>query len=131
MWIDSWSSRWNQESGGGWAIATASGVLGQISLRRLNLMDGVGEVSYWVIPAARGARVASRALCALSEWVFDQLNLHRLEVTHSTMNPSSCRVAENAGYRLEGTKRREGLHTDGWHDMHLHARLIDDPAVRF
>jgi ribosomal-protein-alanine N-acetyltransferase len=92
-------------------------------------MDGVGEVSYWVMPAVRGARIATRAVCAVSSWAFDQLHLHRLELSHSTMNPASCRVAENAGYRLEGTKRREGLHTDGWHDMHFHARVIDDPPV--
>jgi len=49
------------------------------------------------MPAARGHRVATRALCALSGWVFD------------------------------GIKRREALHADGWHDMHLHARLINDP----
>jgi len=23
----------------------------------------------------------------------------------------------------------ESLHTDGWHDMHLHARLIDDAPL--
>jgi RimJ/RimL family protein N-acetyltransferase len=126
-WVDSWPGRWAQESGGGWAIASASGLLGQISLRRLNLMGGIGEVSYWVLPAARGHRVATRALCALSVWVFDHLNLHRVELAHSTMNPASCRVAGNAGYKFEGIKRREALHRDGWHDMHLHARLADDP----
>ena len=127
-WIESWTDRWNQESGCGWAIAGPSaGLLGQISVRRLDLADGIGEVSYWVVPAARGHRVATRALRALSGWLFDALQLHRLEVTHSTRNPASCRVAQNAGYQFEGTKRREALHADGWHDMHLHARLIDDP----
>jgi [ribosomal protein S5]-alanine N-acetyltransferase len=128
-WIDSWPGRWNQESGAGWAIESASGLLGQVSIRRLNTMDGLGEMSYWVIRAARGRGVATRALRAVTAWVFEQDVLHRIELTHSTANPASCRVAENAGYRLEGTKRREGLHTDGWHDMHLHARLIDDPPV--
>ena len=127
-WIESWSARWNRDSGGGWAIAGASsGLLGQISLRRLDLADGIGEVSYWVVPAARGHHVATRALRALSGWLFDALQLHRLELSHSTRNPASCRVAGNAGYKFEGTKRREALHADGWHDMHLHARLIDDP----
>ena len=127
-WIESWPGRWSQDSGGGWAIANvSSGLLGQISLRRLDLADGVGEVSYWVVPAARGRRVATRALRALSEWLFDAAGLHRLELSHSTANPASCRVAGNAGYQLEGTKRGEALHADGWHDMHLHARLIDDP----
>jgi RimJ/RimL family protein N-acetyltransferase len=127
-WIESWSARWSRESGGGWAIAsTPSGLLGQISLRRLDLTDSIGEVSYWVVPAARGHRVATGALRALSGWLFDAVRLHRLELTHSTRNPASCRVAGNAGYIFEGTKRREALHADGWHDMHLHARLIDDP----
>jgi ribosomal-protein-alanine N-acetyltransferase len=131
-WVDSWCHRWTAETGGGWAIADGPRVLGQMNLRRLNLPDGAGEVSYWVVPAARGRRVATRALCTLSTWVFGELQLHRLEVAHSTLNPASCRVALNAGYQFEGTKRGEGLHTDGWHDMHLHARLADDepPSIR-
>jgi RimJ/RimL family protein N-acetyltransferase len=126
-WIDSWPGRWARESGGGWAIADGSGVLGQISLRRLNLPDGLGEVSYWVLPTARGRGVATRALCTLSVWAFEHLRLHRIELAHSTQNSASCHVANNAGYTHEGTKRSEGLHADGWHDMHLHARLNDDP----
>jgi RimJ/RimL family protein N-acetyltransferase len=127
LWIEGWPDRWAQESGGGWAISDGSGLLGQISLRRLHLAEGLGELSYWVLPAARGHRVATRALCTLTAWAFDELKLHRLELAHSLMNPASCRVAANAGYLPEGTKRREGLHADGWHDMHFHARLSDDP----
>ena len=36
------------------------------------------------------------------------------------------RVATRAGFRLEGTKRGDALHADGWHDMHLHARVSCD-----
>lgn len=126
-WIASWPDRWAQESGAGWAVANKSTLLGQISLRRLCLADGVAEVSYWVLPAARGRRVATRALSALTAWAFDDLRLHRVELTHSTRNPASCRVADATGYLLEGTKRHEARHADGWHDMHLHARLSDDP----
>jgi RimJ/RimL family protein N-acetyltransferase len=126
-WVGSWPGRWAAESGAGWAIDGSSGLLGQISLRRLDLAEGLAEVSYWVVPAARGRRIAPRALCGLSAWLFGQLRLHRAELAHSTLNPASCRVAEHAGYLLEGTKRGESLHRDGWHDMHLHARLAGDP----
>ncbi len=126
-WITAWEERWRRESGGGWAIATESALLGQISLRRLDLDEGLGELSYWVLPSARGRGIATQALSTLSAWAFDQLALHRIELAHSTENPASCRVALNAGYPLEGIKRREALHADGWHDMHFHARLDDDP----
>jgi len=125
-WVGSWTTRWQQESGAGWAVVNRSGLLGQISLRQLNLVDGLAEVSYWVLYAARGRGVATRALSAVTTWGFN-LGLHRMEIHHSTLNPASCGVAERAGYPMEGTKRGQALHADGWHDMHLHARLIDDP----
>jgi RimJ/RimL family protein N-acetyltransferase len=126
-WISAWPHRWNTETGAGWAVAGPAGVLGQISLRRVDLAEGLGELSYWVLPAARGQRVATRALGTLTDWAFGPLGLHRLELAHSTLNEASCGVARNAGYLLEGTKRQEVLHTDGWHDMHLHARLAAGP----
>lgn len=127
QWIDSWPGRWAHETGAGWAIAEDSAVVGQVSLRSLSLENGVGEVSYWVVPAARGRHVATEALRTLCAWAFDQLGLQRVELCHSTLNAASCRVAGNAGFTFEGIKRREALHADGWHDMHLHSRLIDDP----
>lgn len=93
-----------------------------VALRRRG-RDGVGGVGYWVVPAARGSGVASRALGLVSRWALSDLGLHRLELEHSTLNEPSCRVAAKAGYVLEGTKRSQALHDDGWHDMHLHALI--------
>ncbi|WP_433393875.1 GNAT family N-acetyltransferase [Micromonospora sp. KLBMP9576] len=128
-WIHTWPRRWQHETGAGWAIVDDSGVLGQISLRRLALADALAEVSYWVLPTARGRRIAPRALTALATWCFTTLGLHRIELAHSTANPASCRVAQRAAFTAEGTKRGEGWHADGWHDMHLHARLATDPPT--
>jgi RimJ/RimL family protein N-acetyltransferase len=125
-WIAGWRGRWREETDAGWAVVDADQVVGQISLRRIDLVEGLTEISYWVLPGARGRRVAPRALAAVAGWAFDALRLHRVELSHSTANPASCRVAERAGFPAEGTKRGEARHTDGWHDMHLHARLAGD-----
>jgi RimJ/RimL family protein N-acetyltransferase len=122
-WIAGWPGRWRAETGAGWAITADDRVAGQISLRGVHLEEGLADVSYWVLPAARGRQIAPRALGALTRWCFDDLGLHRIEVEHSTANPASCRVAERAGFAFEGTKRSAAWHTDGWHDMHLHARI--------
>lgn len=126
-WIQSRSERWKRERGADWAVVDDRGVLGRIGFTHIDLAKGLGEVVYWVLPEARGRAVASRALCAMTDWAFDRLGLHRLELMHSTENLASCRVAQIASYDLEGTKRAEALHPDGWHDMHLHARLATDP----
>jgi len=126
-WVASWGSRWQAETGGSWAVATPTELLGQVSLRRIDLDGGDAEISYWVVPAARGQGVASSAVQAVTAWAFGELGLHRIAIEHSVANPASCRVATGAGYRLEGTLRAQFLHPDGWHDMHVHARLADDP----
>lgn len=128
-WIAHWPHRWRGETGAGWAVLHAGTVVGQVSLRRVVLTDGLAEVSYWVLPQARDRRVATRALSAVTAWSFRTLRLHRVELCHSTTNAASCRVAAHAGFAVEGTKRGEGHHADGWHDMHLHARLATDGPV--
>jgi len=125
-WIDSWPARWRDETDAAWAVVDAGTVVGQVGLRRVDLAEGLAAVSYWVLPVARGHRVAPRALGALTGWSFRTLGLHRLALSHSTANVASCRVAQRAGFAAEGTKRGEGRHADGWHDMHLHALLRTD-----
>lgn len=125
-WVASWSGRWEGETGAGWALERDGDVVGQLSLRSFEHGDGRSTVSYWVLPRARGRGLATTALRTVAEWAFDALGLHRIEVDHSVDNPASCLVATRAGFHLEGTKRGDALHADGWHDMHLHARVAGD-----
>ncbi|WP_329155641.1 GNAT family N-acetyltransferase [Streptomyces anulatus] len=126
-WFAGYRQDWEREKGCHWAVASDGGqVLGRMALRGLDFDDGVANVAYWVLPAARGAGVASHALAVLSAWALDVVGFHRLELDHSTLNHVSCRVATKAGYRLEGTKRNAAVHDDGRHDMHLHARVRGD-----
>jgi RimJ/RimL family protein N-acetyltransferase len=126
-WVLSWAARWQAETGAGWAVTRAGRLVGRVGLGGVHLDDAWAQVAYWVVPQARGCAVAPRAVRALAAYAFDEVGLQRLELEHATGNPASCRVADKAGFRLEGTKRRQALHLDGWHDMHLHALLADDP----
>ncbi|MFZ3558215.1 GNAT family N-acetyltransferase [Streptomyces sp. BH055] len=123
-WVEGTHTGWREEKAAQWIVARAADdtPLGRMALREFNFLDGVAEVAYWVMPEARGASVAPRALDALTDWAF-ALGFHRLDLQHSTRNEPSCRVALKSGYELEGTRRSSALHTDGWHDMHVHMRL--------
>jgi RimJ/RimL family protein N-acetyltransferase len=126
-WFDQYRQNWLQETGASWAVTHDSDeVIGRIAIGNVNLDDGVCGCAYWVVPAARGMGVASRALTTLSAWALDEARFHRLYLDHSTRNQASCRVATTAGFRLEGTKRSDAIHSDGRHDMHLHARIRGD-----
>lgn len=128
-WIEEWQGTWRQETHIHWAVAAgdahadAGTLLGRLSLKSLNLADGGAELAYWVTPRARGRGVCPRAVGAAATWALGTAGFHRLELEHSTANPASCRVAVKAGFAAEGVRRGAALHVDGWHDMHLHARL--------
>lgn len=127
-WISEWQRAWEQERGVQWAVADAADgrLLGRVALREWVLGDGVAEVAYWTTPGARGRGVAARATRILARWALDEIGFQRLELLHAVANEASCRVAGKTGFALEGTKRKAALHPDGWHDMHLHARVRGD-----
>ncbi|NEB05638.1 GNAT family N-acetyltransferase [Streptomyces sp. SID13726] len=122
--------RWETETGAVWAITRPAngegGILGLAAWIGVDLRRGHAEIAYWVLPAGRGTGLAVAAARRLTDWALDDLGLHRLTLCHAVANPASCRVAEKAGFRLEGTMRHALLHADGWHDQHLHARVRGD-----
>ncbi|HEX5403685.1 MAG TPA: GNAT family N-acetyltransferase [Pseudonocardiaceae bacterium] len=127
-WVLSWADHWAAETGAGWAVEVDGMLAGRMNVGALDLAEGHGAAAYWVVPAARGRRVAPRALAAVTEWLFAEIGLHRITLEHSTHNTASCLVAARAGYTAEGTNGSAGLHVDGWHDMHLHARINERPG---
>ncbi|MGN9910022.1 GNAT family N-acetyltransferase [Phytohabitans sp. LJ34] len=128
-WFDGYRQAWAGETAASWAVTRGGGeVWGRVALSQMDLDDGVAACAYWVLPAARGAGVATRALTALSEWALGEAGFHRLYLDHSTRNNASCRVAVKSGFVLEGTQRSAAVHSDGRHDMHLHARVRGDDS---
>jgi [ribosomal protein S5]-alanine N-acetyltransferase len=125
-WIGSRSEHWRHETRGDWAVTVDATMVGRIGLKSVDLEEGIAELAYWILAEHRGSGYATSAVSVITDWAFNDLGLHRLELNHSTRNLPSCRVAERAGYQLEGIKRDGGLHPDGWHDMHLHARIVTD-----
>ena len=120
---------WSDEKHANWVVERTDGtaaIVGRVGLSFIDLERGIAEISYWVLPEARGGGVAVAAASALADWSLDVLGIHRLEIMHSTTNPASCAVASKAGFEAEGTLRSYQLHGDGWHDMHLHSRIRPD-----
>lgn len=70
----------------------------------INLFEGDGELAYWILPFARERGVEPLAVRAVTQWSFDVVGLKRLQ-----LNQASCRVAQKAGFALEGTFIGVGL----------------------
>ena len=61
-----------------------------------------GEIGYWLGEPFWGQGIATAALRAFTEWVFEEFDLVRVYGYVYEWNPASARVMEKAGYRCEG-----------------------------
>jgi RimJ/RimL family protein N-acetyltransferase len=118
---------WSSGDHASFAVADpeTKALLGSVSLHKNS--DDDASIGYWTVEAARGRGLATRAVGTLTGWAFQQLGLHRIELCHAVANPASCRVAEKAGYPLEGTLRESHTYGDKQrYDEHIHGRLVTD-----
>jgi RimJ/RimL family protein N-acetyltransferase len=78
----------------------------------------LADVGFVIAPHARGRGWCPAALAAVSTWGFTSLGLARIEWRANIGNTASRRVAEKAGFTIEGTARQalshRGVRTDAW-----------------
>jgi RimJ/RimL family protein N-acetyltransferase len=89
-----------------------------------------GDVGYLIGPWARGRGYASAALSALCHWGFTELRLHRIEWQAYVGNDASRRVAERAGFQVEGVGRDSLIQRGEYRTAWIAARLATDGIAR-
>lgn len=87
-----------------------------------------GYIGYWVDRRVAGRGIVTASVLALTEYAFNELSLHRIEINMRPENSASQRVAEKAGYTFEGMRNRF-LHIDGdWRDHMIFVQ--ENPNIR-
>jgi aminoglycoside 6'-N-acetyltransferase len=124
-----WKAEENRLAGKELSLAIVDGedqLLGSCDLRFLHGDRGIGEVGYLLGREARGQGVMSRAVRLLAIWALTELDLHRVEILLDPANQASLRVAQRAGFVLEGRLRQ--LRGDGHQrrDRNLYSLLLKD-----
>jgi RimJ/RimL family protein N-acetyltransferase len=106
-------------------------MVGNVSLFAIDLDDRTAKIGYRVMPSARGRGVARQMVDAVTRWAFESRGLMRVQLEHSVPNVASCRVAEAAGFLLEGTARSayQVPGTERREDAHIHGRLPTDHGL--
>ncbi|WP_433390308.1 GNAT family N-acetyltransferase [Micromonospora sp. KLBMP9576] len=122
---------------GNWAGGTAAcfviadaddRYVGTVDLRLCAADPLLGDVGFMTAPHARGRGFMPAALAALSAWGFTTLGLARVEWKANAGNTASRRVAEKAGFTVEGTARGGLTHRGERVDVWIGALLPGDLA---
>lgn len=121
---------WATGTGTGFAVVDTSGrLLGSVGIVGADPEQRTEELGYWVAPWARGRGVATAALSMLARWCLVERGTERVEWMAEVGNVASRRVAERAGFTIEGVRRHHllgGRRTDVWTGSLLRADLTTD-----
>jgi ribosomal-protein-serine acetyltransferase len=98
---------------------------------RLDAMHPNAEVGYWVAAGYAGRGLVTRAVAAIIDLGFGQLELHRVQLNASTGNVRSRAVADRLGMTHEGTLRQAELLAIGHVDLEVYSALSTEwPSPR-
>ncbi len=81
-------------------------VIGGVALSRINRFQGTAGGGIWLNAKYHGKGYGSEAFGARIKFAFDKLNLRRIENGYLKGNPSSLKMQEKFGYKIEGMRRK-------------------------
>ena len=81
------------------------------------------EIGYWLSESYQHKGIMTLSGKALINYVFDEMNLNRIQLKAATGNIKSRNVAWRLGFREEGTERESELHQRGFVDLVVYSLL--------
>lgn len=103
--IDLWIKNYEKEDTYQWAIEFDNKLIGSIGCVDTSEKNESGEIGYCIGHDFWGKGIMTEAASAVIDFLFREVNFHRIEIFHATQNPASGKVAQHCGLAYEGTKR--------------------------
>ncbi|ACT03325.1 GNAT family N-acetyltransferase [Paenibacillus sp. JDR-2] len=88
-------------------------LVGSSGLHRMDWKARTFEIGYWARTAYAGQGYISEAVEGITNFAIHQLQANRVEIICDARNKRSAKVAECAGYTLEGVLRNHKRANDG------------------
>ena len=108
------------------AIHFKNQLVGLIGLKDTDLDNQKTEIGYWLSQNYQHLGIVTESAAALINYIFDELNLNRIQLKGATGNFKSQRVAERLGFIREGIERDGELHERGFVDLVVFGLLQKD-----
>ena len=87
------------------AVLSDGMYVGGCGINRINWMERVANLGYWVRTSATGQGIATTAARQVLDWAFSETTLNRIEIVVACKNLPSQRVAEKLGAHRDAVLR--------------------------
>lgn len=122
--LEGWCAGYERADYYSWAIVCGGRPVGGLAGMRLNERHESVELGYCLGYDWWNKGLMSEAVCAVRDFFFAQVGVHRIEILHAPQNPASGRVAQKCGFVREGVLRESQKLPDGaFTDLVVYAML--------
>lgn len=124
--IEDWLKEYSDEKYYHWAIVfrdNGNEPIGDISVVQMNEDISMVHIGYCLGRAWWRRGIMSEALKAVMDFMFDTVEVNRVESRHDPMNPNSGKVMQKCGMKYEGTLRSADRNNQGICDACYYALL--------
>ncbi len=102
-------------------------VIGMIDVVAFSQRDECATIGYVLAKEYWNKGFMSEAFEAVLAFLFNEVNVHRVEATHMITNPASGKVMEKCGLKVEGIKRLKMKNNEGvFVDLVLYGVVRED-----
>lgn len=124
--IENWLKEYSDEKYYQWAIVlkdNGNEPIGDISVVHMKEDISMVHIGYCLGRAWWRRGIMSEALKAVMDFMFDTVEVNRVESRHDPMNPNSGKVMQKCGMKYEGTLRSADRNNQGICDACYYALL--------
>ncbi len=124
--IEDWLKEYSDEKYYQWAIvlkANGNEPIGDICVVHMKEDISMVHIGYCLGRAWWRREIMSEALKAVMDFMFDTVEVNRVESRHDPMNPNSGKVMQKCGMKYEGTLRSADRNNQGICDACYYALL--------
>ncbi|HSW97901.1 MAG TPA: GNAT family protein [Candidatus Saccharimonadales bacterium] len=107
--IHEWNVRKEKGEGMNFGIWYKAKLIGYISYAYIDKENRKAGLAYWLDSDYQGKGIITKACKALIEYGFNELNLHRIEISCAEGNSKSRAIPERLGFTEEGIFRESEL----------------------
>ncbi|SIQ42285.1 Protein N-acetyltransferase, RimJ/RimL family [Shewanella morhuae] len=106
------------------AGATLTKLVGDLALHFID--EQQVEIGFTIAPEYQGQHIAFEAVSALLDYLFIELDKHRVIAVTDTQNLACCRLLEKLHFRREANYVKNTFFKGAWGDEYLYAMLKNE-----
>ncbi|WP_018923403.1 GNAT family N-acetyltransferase [Salsuginibacillus kocurii] len=126
--LEFWQYEWLRGTGFQVGIQKDGFITGVIGVAEVNARTRTCSVGFWMAERYTGQRIMKRALIRLTEVLFAEYGIERIELKCAEDNQASLHLAKSCHFVEEGRLRQAERLADGSRDLILHSLLKSDHA---